>query len=317
MALNDEGSGGNMVMPVSPMGGYGGGGGFFGGDYGAWIILFLICMMWGGFGGGWGMNGMNGGLGIDFPWLMNANSNTDALVTAGFANQATQTALNGIQNGVTGGFGDVQLGIAGVNQGVCQAANAITGAVTGAQNAITQQMYSGQIADLERSFAAQTAAMQGMNALQAQAAQNASGLQAQMAQGSNDLQAQLAQCCCDNRLATAQTQALVQAESGNTRVAMSDGVRDIIASQTAGTQRVLDMMCQDKIDVKNEKIAELQNQLSMAQLAATQNAQTAAIIANNQAQTSTLEQYLAPVPRPAYLVQNPNGCGSTYACGMA
>lgn len=73
-------------------------------------------------------------------------------------------------------------------------------------------------------------------------------------------------------------------------------------------------MYNSKIDAKNEKIAELQNQLSMAQLAASQNAQTAAILANNEAQTSALEQYLAPVPRPAYVVQNPsccnqNGCG--------
>ena len=72
-------------------------------------------------------------------------------------------------------------------------------------------------------------------------------------------------------------------------------------------------MCSDKIDAKNEKIAELQNQLTMAQLAASQNAQTATILANNEAQTTALEQYLAPVPRPAYMVQNPNCC--TGGCG--
>jgi len=55
----------------------------------------------------------------------------------------------------------------------------------------------------------------------------------------------------------------------------------------------------------------------MANLAASQNAQTAAIIANNEAQTTALEQYLAPVPRPAYMVQNPNCCGNYYTnmCG--
>lgn len=76
-------------------------------------------------------------------------------------------------------------------------------------------------------------------------------------------------------------------------------------------------MCQDKIDAKNEKIAELQNQLSMAQLAASQNAQTASILTDNLAQTNALEQYLAPVPRPAYIVQNPNCCANTgCGCGM-
>lgn len=74
-------------------------------------------------------------------------------------------------------------------------------------------------------------------------------------------------------------------------------------------------MCNDKIDAKNEQIAALQQQLTMAQLAASQNAQTAAIIANNEAQTTALEKYLAPVPIPAYIVQNPNGCGCGYAYG--
>jgi hypothetical protein len=75
-------------------------------------------------------------------------------------------------------------------------------------------------------------------------------------------------------------------------------------------------MCQDKIDAKNEKIAELQNQLTMANLAASQNAQTAAILTDNLAQTQALEQYLAPVPRPAYVVQNPSCCNANYTpCG--
>ena len=99
---------------------------------------------------------------------------------------------------------------------------------------------------------------------------------------------------------------------------MNDALRDVLAANNANTQRILDTMCQDKIDAKNERIAELQNQLTLANLAASQNAQTAAIIANNEAQTTALEQYLAPVPRPAYVVQNPNCCGNNYGwngCG--
>ena len=78
-------------------------------------------------------------------------------------------------------------------------------------------------------------------------------------------------------------------------------------------------MCQDKIDAKNEQIANLRQQMSMMQLQSSQNAQTQALIANNELQTANLEQYLAPVPRPAYIVQNPNGCncGQNYynGCG--
>lgn len=94
---------------------------------------------------------------------------------------------------------------------------------------------------------------------------------------------------------------------------IDNSIRDILTANTAATQRILDKMCQDKIDAKNERITELQNQLAMAQLSATQNAQTAAIVANNEAQTATLERYLRPVPSPAYIVANPNCC--TSGCG--
>ena len=96
---------------------------------------------------------------------------------------------------------------------------------------------------------------------------------------------------------------------------VSDGIRDLLVANNANTQRILDQMCQDKIDAKNEKIAELQNQLTLANLAASQNAQTAQILADNQNQTQALEQYLNPAPIPAYVVQNPNCCQQTCGCG--
>lgn len=130
-----------------------------------------------------------------------------------------------------------------------------------------------------------------------------------------NLQSQLANCCCENRLASANLGALVQSENCADRQALSDGIRDIIANQTAGTQRILDMMCQDKIDAKNEKIVELQNQLNMLNLAQSQTAQTAALLADNNRQTAVLEDYLNPVARPAYIVQNPNCCQQNYGCG--
>lgn len=128
------------------------------------------------------------------------------------------------------------------------------------------------------------------------------------------IQSSLQQCCCDNRAGLADLKYTVATENCADRAAISDALRDVMAANTASTQRILDQLCSDKIDAKNEKIVELQTQLTMAQLAASQNAQTAAIIANNEAQTTALEQYLAPVPRPAYVVQNPSCCSQT-ACG--
>ena len=124
-------------------------------------------------------------------------------------------------------------------------------------------------------------------------------------------------CCCENRAAVADLKYTVATEACADRAAVTSALRDVLEANNASTQRILDQLCQDKIDAKNEKIAELQNQLTLANLAASQNAQTAAILANNEAQTAALEQYLSPVPRPAYLVQNPNCCGNYYtsSCG--
>lgn len=118
------------------------------------------------------------------------------------------------------------------------------------------------------------------------------------------LQSQLSNCCCENRLAIANLSADIARENCADRQAVADGV-----------QKILDQMCADKIDAKNEKIVELQNQLTMANLAASQNLQTAQIIADNAAQTAALEKYLSPTPIPAYVVSNPNGCNCNNSCG--
>ena len=122
---------------------------------------------------------------------------------------------------------------------------------------------------------------------------------------------------CDNRAAVSDLKFTVATEACADRATVTSALRDVLEATNASTQRIIDQMCQDKIDAKNEKIYELQNQLTMANLAASQNAQTAAILANNEAQTAALEAYLSPVPRPAYLVQNPNCCGNYYtnSCG--
>lgn len=88
-----------------------------------------------------------------------------------------------------------------------------------------------------------------------------------------DLQSQLAQCCCDNRLATANLQSVIQAENCADRAAVSDGIRDILVSNNANTQRIIDMMCEDRLNRKDEKILDLQNQLNIATFNASQTAQ--------------------------------------------
>ena len=120
---------------------------------------------------------------------------------------------------------------------------------------------------------------------------------------------------CQSQLGIADLKYTVATEACADRNAISMALRDVLENNNAGIQKILDVMCQDKIDAKNETIAMLRQQISMMQLSASQGQQTAQILADNAAQTFALEQYLAPVPKPAYIVQNPNCCQQWNGCG--
>ena len=203
------------------------------------------------------------------------NGGVGSEVQRGFDQSAVMGGISGIQSSLTGGFVDTAAALC----------NGFAGVNSNISNGFAQAEIaanSRQMADMNQNFA---------------------------------LQSQLAQCCCNNQLASADLKYTIATENCADRTALNEGVRDILESQNNGIQRILDTMCQDKIDAKNERIADLERQLTMANLAASQGAQTAAILANNEAQTNALEQYLAPVPRPAYIVQNPNGCNCNSTCG--
>ena len=139
-------------------------------------------------------------------------------------------------------------------------------------NGLSSQICNTQMADMERSFASQTANTQAIYGVQSQ----------------------LSQCCCDNRLATVQTQNVVAAEGAATRLAIQNQ-----------TQQILDKMCQQEIDNLKAQNLALQNQVNMQALAASQATQTAALVADNTAQTQYIVNRVAPYPIPAYTVANP------------
>ena len=134
-------------------------------------------------------------------------------------------------------------------------------------------------------------------------------------QNSFALQSQLASCCCENRLGTADLKYTVATENCADRYEAAQNTRDIIENANRNNQAILDKLCALEIDAKNDKIADLERQLTMANLAASQTAQTGRILADNAAQTVALEQYLNPTPIPAYVVQNPNCCTTPSGCG--
>lgn len=203
--------------------------------------------------------------------------NNSQNINGGFRDQMLNSQLTGIQSGITSGFGDVQTALCGGFAGT-------TAAVTGAQNAISQQLYTNQIADMQTSFGIQSA---------------------------------LQQCCCDNRAGLADLKYTVATEACADRSAVSDALRDVIAANTASTQRILDQLCADKIEAKNDTIAQLRSELMYARGQASQDVQTAAIQAGQRVLANEIEQYVLPTPRPAYIVANPNCCQPTgCGCGM-
>lgn len=160
--------------------------------------------------------------------------------------------------------------------------------ITGIQNSlngISTQLCNNQMADLERSFAAQTANTAGLTALQGQ----------------------LAQCCCDNRLATCQTQNIVATESAATRNTIQGGV-----------QTIIDKLCALELEGYKRENDNLRSQLNMATLRESQTAQNAFIQQGLTNEVDALYNRLSncPVPSvPVYGRQPIFTCGQNQGCG--
>lgn len=158
----------------------------------------------------------------------------------------------------------------------------------------------------------------GFSNVQMSGMQNAFGLQNAINAGFNGTQAQLAQCCCDNRLATCQTQNIIQSESAATRFADANNTRDIIQSQSNGTQAILDKLCQLELDAKNDTISTLRQELLYARGQASQDVQTANLRANQATVANELlaEMRACPIPaQPVYGSTPIFTCGGNSATG--
>ena len=310
MALTDT-EGMSTTMLVSPTGGVnnGGFGNGFGGDW-AWIILLLLL--------GWGNNGFGGGyggnqLGYDFPWLMNGQQGINNNVSDGFRDAQLHDSVTSVRDGISqlstqlcGCCGDMQMsvanGFAGVNNNLCNGFNGVNMSVNNAQNALAQQLYTNQLADLERSFASQTATTSGMNNI---AMNQQNGI-------------------CENRASIADLKYTVATEACADRNALSQALANVTAQNNANTQRILDQLCQDKIDAKNDTIAQLRQELMFSRGQASQDVQTAQILAGQTNEVDALYNRLSNCPVPSTPVygrqpiftcpQNTTGCGCN--CGM-
>lgn len=193
-------------------------------------------------------------------------------------------------------------------------------------------------ADVQRGFD-QSAVMSGINNLTTDVCNGFAGInqnvqngfaQAEIANNARQmanmnqiygLQSQFADCCCENRLGTADLKYTIATENCADRQALNEGVRDIIASNTASTQAILDKLCQQEIDAKNDTIATLRQELLYARGQASQDVQTATLRASQATTANELltEMRACPIPAqpvygstPIFTCNGNGGCG----CGM-
>ena len=285
----NNGNGFGYPYPVYPMYGNGNNGGLFGGSDGIWAILLFALI----FGNGWGNNGNGGffgGRGFDdgYAWLSNGQKE--------------------IMNNTNNGFDTLHLSnqIEGTRDGIYSLSNQLCNCCADMNSTVSNGFYNAEVSACNRQMA-------NMN-------QNFNNQIATL-QGFNGLQKSLDSCCCENRLGIANLNSTILSENCADRAALADGLKDVLINQTANTQRILDQLCNDKIDAKNEKILDLQRQLDMADLRASQTAQNAFIAQGFANEVDQLYNRLAncPVPStpvygrtPIFTCPNNNGCG----CGF-
>lgn len=260
-------------------GGNGDGGNGFGDGNGWWVLLLLLFAM-GGWGNGFGGGNNGGGGNVLYPWMNQAEITSD-----GFRDQMMNNNVTSIRDA-----------IANLSTQLCNCCSDMQMNVNAGFANLEASNNARQIANMQQGFASQTAMMQGFN----------------------NIQSQFADCCCENRLANCQTQNIIQNEGNATRFADANNTRDIIESQTRGTQTIIDKLCQLELDAKNDKISDLERQLTMADLRASQIAQTAEIQRGQVAEVDALYNRLStcPVPSmPVYGSQPIFTCSTNNNCG--
>ena len=228
-------------------------------------------------GGGWG-NGFGGGFGGN---------------QLGYDFPWLLNGQQGINNNISDGFRDSMLqdsvtsirdGIAALSTQLCNCCSDMQMSMINGFNGVEQSANTRQIANMQTAF---------------------------------NIQSQLADCCCENRLGLANLNSTVISENCADRQALNEGVRDIIANQTAGTQRILDQLCAERIERKDDEIANLRQQIAMKDLAASQVAQNAFIAQGFNNEIDALYNRLSNCPVPSVPVYgktnifscNNNGCG--------
>ena len=221
----------------------------------------------------------NNGFGGDWSWLIGL------LVVAGIFGNGFG-GFGGFGGGNRGGVGDnyilatdfatIERKLDSVNSGIC-----------------------------DSTFALNNTIVNGFNGVQNSLTQGFSGLNTALLQGNYALSSQFADCCCKTQRAIDGVNFNMATNTNAIQQTLCNNTRDIIENQNANYRAIHEELVSNKLEAKNERIAELQAQVGALQLKASQEAQNAYLL--NQ---------LRPCPDPAYIVPNPNCCYNYNVTGV-
>lgn len=262
----------NGIVPTFDLTGNNSG---WGGNMGEWILGIIALGMLG--NGGWGFGGGFGGAGAmgmyEFPWLLAGQQGINTNTNNGFDTLHLSNQIEGIRDAV-----------GGISNAICNSTASIN-------SNVSNGFYNSEIAAANRQMA-------NMN-------QNFNN-QISTLQGFNGLQKSLDTCCCENRLATCQTQNTIISEAANNRFADANNTRDIIESANRNSQAILDKLCQLELDnlktqleAKNDLIGQLRQENLYARGQASQTEQTALLRENNAIVANQLVSELRSCPIPS------------------
>lgn len=123
----------------------------------------------------------------------------------------------------------------------------------------------------------------------------------------NNLSSDLASCCCNLRSDIQGVNYNLATNTCALQNTMNMNTRDIVDTVNANYRALHDEIVANKLEMKNDRIAEQQNEINALRLSASQAKQNAYLI-----------NELKPCPNPAYIVPNPNCCYNyqvTSGCG--
>jgi len=265
------------------------GNGFFGGDGAIWLLVILA--LFGGFGG-YGMGGFGGfgGFGgmYEFPWLLTGQQGINNNTNQGFDTLHLSNQLDTVNSGIYSLSNQLCNCCADMNQTVS----------TGFANAETSAN-ARQMANMQQAFSNQIATLQGFN----------------------DVGSRLDDCCCENRLGLANLGSDIAREACATRTSDTQNTQTLLTAITGGIQSIKDEIFRDRLDEKDDKIAELNRQLQMADLRASQTSQNAFISnsLNNEIDLMYNRLVNCPIPStpvygrtPIFTCNNGCGCGGNF-----